>query len=130
VHEGTGRLYALMHQGGPDTHKQPGTEIWVYDLETRRRIQRLAAPNPAAVFLRQVMEIGDEGFWAWLAGWLIESLVPNPGVDRILVSRDEKPVLLTSSEFPPTASVYDALTGELLRDLEEVGISPGIMQVP
>jgi methylamine dehydrogenase heavy chain len=130
VHEGNGRLYALMHQGGPDTHKQPGTEIWVYDLETRKRIQRISARNPTAVFLRQSMEVGDEGFWAWLVGWLIESLVPNPGVDRILVSRDEKPILLTSSAFPPTASVYDALTGEFLRDFEEVGISTGMLQAP
>src|SRR5262245_30648124 len=26
VHAASGRLYALMHQGGPDTHKQSGTE--------------------------------------------------------------------------------------------------------
>src|SRR2546427_302941 len=26
VHAASGRLYALMHQGGPDTHKAPGSE--------------------------------------------------------------------------------------------------------
>ena len=35
IHGPTGRLYGLMHQGGPDTHKEPGTEVWVYDLATR-----------------------------------------------------------------------------------------------
>ncbi len=27
-----GRLYSLMHVGGEYTHKDPGTEVWVYDL--------------------------------------------------------------------------------------------------
>lgn len=40
-HRGTGRLYVLMHEGGPDTHKDPGTEIWVYDAAKQTRIQRI-----------------------------------------------------------------------------------------
>ena len=35
VHQKSGRLYSLMHQGGPDTHKEPGTELWIYDLARR-----------------------------------------------------------------------------------------------
>jgi methylamine dehydrogenase heavy chain len=40
-HRATGRLYVLMHEGGPNTHKDPGTEIWVYDGPRGQRIQRI-----------------------------------------------------------------------------------------
>ena len=46
-HAGSGRLYVLMHQGGPSTHKDPGTEIWVYDVAKRQRVQRIALETPA-----------------------------------------------------------------------------------
>jgi len=39
------RLYAIVHQGGTETHKDPGTEVWVYDLATHRRVQRIAMRN-------------------------------------------------------------------------------------
>jgi methylamine dehydrogenase heavy chain len=38
----SGRLYTLMHQGGPGTHKDPGQSIWVYDLATKKRAQTIA----------------------------------------------------------------------------------------
>lgn len=41
------RLYAIMHQGGPETHKDPGKEVWVYDLERHRRVRRIALKSPA-----------------------------------------------------------------------------------
>jgi methylamine dehydrogenase heavy chain len=47
VHEARGQLFVLMHQGGPDTHKDPGTEIWVFDLATHKRLQRLTLTRPA-----------------------------------------------------------------------------------
>ncbi len=40
VHAGTGRLYAIMHRGGRDTHKDPGKDIWVYDIATHQRVQK------------------------------------------------------------------------------------------
>jgi methylamine dehydrogenase heavy chain len=36
-----------MHIGGEDSHKDPGTEIWVYDLASKRRTQRIALKDPA-----------------------------------------------------------------------------------
>jgi methylamine dehydrogenase heavy chain len=51
-HAADGRLYALMHQGGEWTHKQPGAEIWVFDAKHGKRIERLALPDPAsAIFV-------------------------------------------------------------------------------
>ena len=47
LHAGTGRLYSLMHVGGEYTHKDPGTEVWVYDLAGKRRVQRIALKDPA-----------------------------------------------------------------------------------
>jgi methylamine dehydrogenase heavy chain len=49
VHEATRRLYVIVHQGGPDTHKHPGEAIWVYDLDTRRRVQVIDLVTPATV---------------------------------------------------------------------------------
>ncbi len=35
------RLYVLMHRGLKWTHKQAGEEVWVYDMRTRKRVQRI-----------------------------------------------------------------------------------------
>ena len=43
----TKRLYSLMHVGGADSHKDPGTEVWVYDLATHQRVQRIKLEDPA-----------------------------------------------------------------------------------
>ena len=42
LHAGTRRLYSLMHVGGADSHKDPGNEVWVYDVAGKRRTQRIA----------------------------------------------------------------------------------------
>ncbi len=36
------RLYAIMHRGGIETHKDPGKDVWVYDVSTRQRVQQFA----------------------------------------------------------------------------------------
>jgi methylamine dehydrogenase heavy chain len=36
------RLYAIMHRGGVETHKDPGKDVWVFDLSTRQRVQQFA----------------------------------------------------------------------------------------
>lgn len=51
-HSADGLLYALMHQGGEWTHKQPGSELWVFSAKDGKRIERLTLPEPAsAVFV-------------------------------------------------------------------------------
>ena len=47
VHVESGRLYALMHKGGRDTHKDPGETVWVFDLATKKRVQTIALSEPA-----------------------------------------------------------------------------------
>jgi len=47
AHTGLNRLYAIMHRGGPETHKDPGKDVWVYDLARHARIQQIAMKNPS-----------------------------------------------------------------------------------
>ncbi|HXN86230.1 MAG TPA: amine dehydrogenase large subunit, partial [Candidatus Binataceae bacterium] len=42
----SGLLYALMHQGGEWTHKQFGTEVWVFNAQTHKRVQRIKLKTP------------------------------------------------------------------------------------
>ena len=46
-----GRLYVAMHRGKDGSHKDPGTEIWVYNLKTHARIQRIRAKTPVVSLL-------------------------------------------------------------------------------
>ncbi len=45
AHAGQNRLYAIMHQGNRDTHKDPGKVIWVFDLSTRARVLEIPTRN-------------------------------------------------------------------------------------
>jgi methylamine dehydrogenase heavy chain len=45
IHAATGRMYVSMQKGGPGTHKNPGTEIWVYDIASKKRLQRVAVEH-------------------------------------------------------------------------------------
>lgn len=47
LHAGTRRLYSLMHVGGADSHKDPGTEVWVYDVAKGSRVQRIKLKDMA-----------------------------------------------------------------------------------
>lgn len=46
--DSAGRLYVLMHpEGAEGTHKDPGSEVWVFDPAERKRIARIALRLPA-----------------------------------------------------------------------------------
>jgi methylamine dehydrogenase heavy chain len=42
------RLYSIMHRGGIETHKDPGKDVWVFDVSTRQRVQKVALKNLAS----------------------------------------------------------------------------------
>jgi methylamine dehydrogenase heavy chain len=48
VNSNNSRLYAIMHRGGISTHKDPGKDVWVYDVSTRQRVQQFALKNLAS----------------------------------------------------------------------------------
>ncbi|MGO9632626.1 MAG: amine dehydrogenase large subunit [Steroidobacteraceae bacterium] len=41
------RLYAIMHVGGRETHKDPGKDVWVFDVSTHKRVQQIALKSLA-----------------------------------------------------------------------------------
>jgi len=47
VNPNNSRLYAIMHRGGIETHKDPGKDVWVFDVSTRQRVQQFALKNLA-----------------------------------------------------------------------------------
>jgi methylamine dehydrogenase heavy chain len=48
IHAGQKRLYSIMHKGPVYTHKDPGQDVWVYDLGTKARVQQIALKNLAS----------------------------------------------------------------------------------
>jgi homoserine O-acetyltransferase len=41
-------LYAIMHRGGVETHKDPGKDVWVFDVTARRRVQQFVLKKEAS----------------------------------------------------------------------------------
>ncbi len=41
IHEKSRRLYALMIQGAPETFEDPGTQVWVFDLDSHEKINTI-----------------------------------------------------------------------------------------
>jgi methylamine dehydrogenase heavy chain len=126
LHGASGRLFVTFHQGGPGSHKDPGPEVWVFDLAERERVDRFEMPNFTAAFLGRTLGIGPDGFM----GWLLESLLPDRGADTIAVSQDTAPLLFARSSALGVVAVLDARTGEHLRDLTEVGLAGMRLEVP
>ncbi len=46
-HPGSNRLFVQMHEGTRWTHKQPGDEVWVFDVNTKKRLERIELEEPA-----------------------------------------------------------------------------------
>jgi methylamine dehydrogenase heavy chain len=126
LHAPTGRLYATVHQGESGSHKDSGPEIWVYDLAKRERILRIEVTNLMVAFLRPRIGVEAGGF----SDWLLQTLLPSPGADALAVTRDAAPLLLAGQRESGAVAVYDAMTGEHLRDIEETGIGGGLLVVP
>lgn len=126
LHEASGRLHVLVHQGGADTHKDPGTEVFVYDVDKRERVQRIPLRNPTAGFVLEQLKMQPGG----VVDWLLQRALPNDGVERIALTQDDAPVLVAATAFPATLSVYDARSGAFLRDVPEVGIATNYVAAP
>ncbi len=130
VHGAAGRLYALMHQGPPDTHKDPGKELWVYDLRERRRVQRIELRSPGLTYLGVPLDPGPRLVWPF--GPLFEWALSLAGMDvgLVAVTQDERPLLVTGSDFSGSLAIYDALSGEFLRRMAPGNMTTLGLQVP
>jgi methylamine dehydrogenase heavy chain len=100
VHRELGRLYVPMHQGGEGTHKDGGTEIWVFDMAAHRRLAR----------------------WPMHAAGLSRVLA-------VQVSQDPAPILFAATDAADVA-VFDALNGKLRHVEKHLGQTPWMMLNP
>ena len=50
-HKSSERLFVLMHAGVHWTHKEGGTEVWVFDTRTRKRTARYALEEPGELLV-------------------------------------------------------------------------------
>ncbi len=130
AHAKSNRLYALVHQGGEDTHKDAGSEVWVWDLATQERIARIPTGNPLASFIRGQAHIGADSVSDRAASWALETLLPNPGSTGIMVTPDDEPRLIVVSPMPPAVIVHDARSGERIAEITEPGIALGLLARP
>ncbi|MDH4071643.1 MAG: hypothetical protein OEV41_00910 [Gammaproteobacteria bacterium] len=65
LHKDLGLFYLIMHQGEQYSHHEPGPEIWVYNIATRRKIATIEFETPVAgIMVTQESEprliVGDE----------------------------------------------------------------------
>jgi methylamine dehydrogenase heavy chain len=131
VHERSRRLYSLMHRGGPDTHKEPGEEVWIYDVASRRRLERVVLRNPGVTIYGFPIEVGRGWVWPFnrVSDWMLDRVAPAM-VTHIEVTPDEAPLLFSVSQFSGSIGVYDALTGSFLRRVQPVGWNSDILLAP
>lgn len=131
VHEKSARLYSLMHQGGPGSHKEAGVEVWVYDLAEKRRVQRIRLVNPGVTLYGTSIDVWREWMWPLprLTEWLLDRTLPA-AVSHIQVTRDDKPLLITASQFSGSLGVYDAMSGEFLKRVQPTGWTTDLLVAP
>jgi methylamine dehydrogenase heavy chain len=131
VHAGSGRLYSLVHRGGADTHKEPGEEVWVYDIATRKRLDRIKLRNPGLTVYGFPIEFGRD--WPMpfngMSDWLLDTFAP-PLVTHIEVTRDDKPLLVTASQFSGSLGIYDALSGKFVKRVQPTGWTTDLLLAP
>lgn len=48
MHHQSGQLFALFHQGGPESHKDPGDQVWVYDVASKKKTKEIKLKNIAS----------------------------------------------------------------------------------
>lgn len=100
IHSKLHRLYVTMHQGGEGSHKEAGSEIWVFDTQSHKRIAR----------------------------WPLKALKLSNAVG-VQVSQDDKPLLFAATDKSDLA-VFDALTGKLKHVEAHMGQTPWFMLNP
>jgi methylamine dehydrogenase heavy chain len=97
IHRKSGKLFVPMHRGGEGTHKSGGTEIWVFDIKTHRRVAR----------------------------WPLEPQKLAPAL-AVQVSQDDAPELFVATEKADVA-VFDALSGQLRHVEKQLGQTPWLI---
>jgi methylamine dehydrogenase heavy chain len=116
VHAATGRLFVLMHEGGgQESYKDAGTEVWVFDLDERKRVARIELENPGPTVMGVPLEFGRDWMWPFsgLSRFVLGRLPAL--VEEIQVTQDAAPLLVTSATLSGGIGVYDARDGAFLK---------------
>ena len=131
VHQRSGRLYSLVHRGDVDSHKHYGEQIWVYDVASRRRVDRIKLVSPGLTIYGFPVEFGQT--WPWpfnhTFSWMLDTFAPA-AINSIQVTQDDVPLLFTASQFSGAIGVYNALNGAFVRRVQPVGWTSDIMLAP
>jgi len=96
IHATSGRLYALVHRGGLATHKDPGKDIWVYDLATEKRVAHIVTRRPSTA-IQVSQDAAPLLYSAFVESNVFD--VYEPGTGRLLRSLTEigtSPTLLVT----------------------------------
>jgi len=126
VHAASERLFVVMHEGGPGSHKDAGPEIWSFDLKERKRIGRIEPPSLSATFLGGMLGIPTDSFSFTLLEWIL----PADRVHSIAISRDAAPVLFMRNAELGAVGVVDPENGQPLRILGEAGLFGPTLGIP
>lgn len=131
VHRATARLYSLVHRGDADTHKEPGEEVWVYDLAQRQRVLRVPLRNSGFTIYGFPVDFWQTWVWPFdrLSEWAINATAPAL-VTHIEVTQDGAPYLLTASQFTGSIGVYDAQSGAFVRRVMPTGWTTDLLIAP
>jgi methylamine dehydrogenase heavy chain len=100
IHLKLGKLFVPVHRGGEGTHKDGGTEIWVFDVGSHRRVGR----------------------------WLLDSQKVG-AVTAVQVSQDDAPILFAATTRSRVA-ILNALTGQVRHPGVAAGQTPSFMLNP
>lgn len=125
-HRATHRLYSLVHKGGPGSHKEPGSAVWVYDVVQKQRVQQITVPGLLPAFVRPFLHLERNGW----TDWLLRQVLPSPGAHAIAVTQDEHPLLFLRHDEIGAIGVLDAATGTTIREIEEAGLAGPLLIVP
>lgn len=116
IDPGQRRLLVLMHRGKIDTHKEGGTHLWAFDLDSREKTAAIRLLSPGFTFSGVPTEFGTNWIWPFnnLYNWLsaISFIEPHARPDSIIVTPGERPRLLVTGQFTGMVAVYDATSLE------------------
>jgi methylamine dehydrogenase heavy chain len=100
IHRGLDRLFVPMHKGGEGSHKEGGSEIWVFDMKSHQRLAR----------------------------WPVDTRESGL-VGAVQVSQDAAPLLFAATDKADLV-ILEALTGRLKHDEKRLGQTPSLMLNP
>lgn len=126
VHAASERLFVVMHEGGPGSHKDAGPEIWSFDLAKRKRIGRIKPPSLSATFLGELLGMKAGDFSFTLLNWIL----PPDTVHSIAISQDAEPVLFMRHAELGAIGMVDPESGEVIRILGDAGLFGPTLGVP